>query len=286
MSSSVLSKRGGDGVIKSRDSGRDGPAGCARGQVHLDRRAHAPARTGAKAMARSVVGSMVRSVSLGRGCGVAAGAVVLAAGLVGCQSGNEAEMNALLAENVELRETTNDLRAALAEANEAFEIVSAENDDLNAENQNLRSQLAAARATPAPAATGTTGFEGMGRDVFRRPGELVVEVAGDVLFASGSVDLRDASKRELERIARVIRERYPSNQIRISGYTDTDPIRKSDWETNERLSSERALAVEEFLAEQGIDKDRMYSAAFGPADQKSSKQESRRVEIVILAPDS
>ena len=50
----------------------------------------------------------------------------------------------------------------------------------------------------------------------------------------------------------------------------------------EKLNSERALAVEDYLASKGLDKDRMYISGYGPAKPRSSKKDSRRVEIVIM----
>jgi len=58
---------------------------------------------------------------------------------------------------------------------------------------------------------------------------------------------------------------------------------KDKWKTNERLSGERAMAVEDFLSSKGIPKDRIYFAGFGSDKPKSNKKDSRRVEIVILA---
>ena len=94
---------------------------------------------------------------------------------------------------------------------------------------------------------------------------------------------KSSSKSSLNRIANVLNQRYPNQTIRVEGYTDTDPIRKSKWEHNERLSAERAMAVEKYLVAQSVENDRIYAAAFGPAKQRGSKKESRRVEIVILA---
>jgi chemotaxis protein MotB len=224
-----------------------------------------------------------RTAARGRAGVFAAGLVVAAGGLTlgGC-AGNEAEMDALRSENIELRERNDELQLALEEATDAYDEVAAERDRLRAENSELRAEVATLRARPEPS---ETGFEGMGSDVFSRPGELVVEVAGDVLFASGKAELREESKRELDRIARVIQQRYPTNEIRVGGHTDTDPIRKSGWDSNEHLSAMRALAVEEYLSGRGVTKDRMYAAAYGPSESKSSKQESRRVEIVILSPE-
>ena len=115
-----------------------------------------------------------------------------------------------------------------------------------------------------------------------RGSDIVVTVAGDVLLATASATLRDAARRELDRIASVINSRYSGNEIRIAGHTDQDPIRRSRWKTNERLSAERALAVEEYLATRGVSKSRMHVAGFGPAQLRSTKQQSRRVEIIVL----
>jgi flagellar motor protein MotB len=103
-----------------------------------------------------------------------------------------------------------------------------------------------------------------------------------VLFDSGKVDLKSSARRSLDRVASVIQSKYPGQQIRIEGYTDSDPIRKSKWRSNEHLSAERALAVEKYLVGKGVDNDRVYSAAFGPANARATKKDSRRVEIVIL----
>ena len=76
--------------------------------------------------------------------------------------------------------------------------------------------------------------------------------------------------------------RYSNRLIRISGHSDSDPIKKSQWKTNERLSAERALTVEEYLANKGVSNDSMYVAAFGSSRPLETKKSSRRVEIVVL----
>src|SRR5690606_7017515 len=113
--------------------------------------------------------------------------------------------------------------------------------------------------------------------------EVVVSVAGDVLFDSGKATLKPAAKQKLDQVARIIRTQYPGQIIRVEGYTDSDPIRKSGWKTNERLSGERAMAVEEYLVSKGLSRDQIYYAGFGSSKPRASKKDSRRVEIVILA---
>lgn len=186
----------------------------------------------------------------------------------GCNKKNKSSLDAALSENAELRGRIESLEQALR--------------DCDAQKAGLEQQLAA--GVPTGADDGTTGFEDIGGiDVSRGAGgELIVGVAGDVLFDSGSVVLKSSSKQTLERVAGVLNSQYAGNAIRVEGHTDSDPIRKSSWKTNERLSSERALAVEEYLVQRGVANDRVYSAAFGPARPKGSKKDSRRVEIVIL----
>jgi len=186
----------------------------------------------------------------------------------GCNKKNKSSLDAALAENAELRGRIESLEQALR--------------DCDAQKAGLEQQLAA--GAPLGQDDGSTGFEGIGGiDVSRGAGgELIVGVAGDVLFDSGSVVLKNASKQTLDRVAGVLNSQYSGNAIRVEGHTDSDPIRKSKWGTNERLSSERALAVEEYLVQKGVNNGRIYSAAFGPARPKGSKKDSRRVEIVIL----
>jgi flagellar motor protein MotB len=197
---------------------------------------------------------------------------VLGAGmslLVGCSGVQQADYDLLMDENSELRS-----RLARAEGENGQ--LRQELSNAQAENEQLRG------AGVDPYATGFEGMPGVNTSI-NAQGEVVVAIAGDVLFDSGSVALKPSSKTSLNQIASVLQTRYPGNVVRVEGYTDTDPIRKSKWETNERLSAERALAVEQYLVSNGVENERIYAAAFGPARQKASKKQSRRVEIVILA---
>ena len=115
-----------------------------------------------------------------------------------------------------------------------------------------------------------------------RLGSKTLSVAGDVLFDSGQITVKSGAKRTLDRVADLLNGQFAGYQVRIEGYTDTDPIRKSKWASNEHLSFERANAVEKYLVGKGVNTRRMYSAAFGPDRPKGSKAESRRVEIVVL----
>ena len=168
----------------------------------------------------------------------------------------------------------------------------AENDALRVQNRELQAQLDAANEAlmlaqdqpayqPAPAGTGFDNISGI--DVSTSAGgEVTVRVPGDVLFSSGKVDLKSSAKSTLNQIASVLTSDYAGRTVRIEGYTDTDPIKKSKWKDNLELSSMRAMAVQRHLASQGVPKDNMYAAGMHTRSQQASKAQSRRVEIVVI----
>src|SRR5690606_2473206 len=174
-----------------------------------------------------------------------------------------------------------------------------ERDALCAQNQALQDEhdltdqaldaaqleLANQPVAAAPAAVrATTGIEGMAGVDESGPaaGSVSVHGPGDVLFASGKVDLRNEAKQTLSQIVSVLNSDYAGHTIRIAGYTDTDPIRRSGWKDNLELSLQRAAAVHRFLQQQGVAAERMYAAGYGQWHPRESKQGSRRVEIVVV----
>lgn len=207
-------------------------------------------------------------------------AVVLSGLLLtgGCASQRlQQERDALYVQNQELQEELTRARQARDRAEQG--------------RQSLESELSRARQTQpvqplAPVViretAGANKFAGIaGVETFERDGEIAVRVPGDVLFAAGQVELRAAAKTTLTQIATVLKREYPGRTIRVEGYTDTDPIRRSTWKDNLELSLQRAAAVHRHLVEQGISGDNMYAAGFGPSKPQGTKEKSRRVEIVV-----
>lgn len=204
-------------------------------------------------------------------------ALALCLGMVGCADNAQQTMAMLEAENQEYLDANEQLKRELATAMEQRSQLVGQNHELINENAQLRDQLAGIEIT----ATDPWNIEGV--TGASRAGEIVAQVAGDVLFTSGSVELRDEAKATLDQIAQVLRSSFSPNYIRIAGFTDNDPIRKSDWKTNERLSCERAMAVKAYLETKGVAGDRMYVAGYGENRPLANKEASRRVEIVVLA---
>jgi outer membrane protein OmpA-like peptidoglycan-associated protein len=195
--------------------------------------------------------------------------------LGGCNNVKKADYKTAVDENSELRSRLDEAQASLTDVNEQNAALTTANQQLADENRRLADQVAGTRAQNG-ADDGYNQALGGGR-------EVVIEMAGDVLFSSGQVTLTTEGKRQLDRVASRLNSEFSGRTIRVEGYTDSDPIRKSGWKTNERLSAERAMAVEEYLVSKGVNKDRIYAAAFGSSQPRGTKSASRRVEIVILA---
>lgn len=214
--------------------------------------------------------------SIGRGAVTLACALAVT-GLTGCKTVSQAEYDEAVAENTELRDRVDQLQGELDEAEGDKAILRDEIADREARIRDLeRNNISSAATGMDPAAA--SGFPG----ATMRGSDMVMTVAGDVLFDSGQITIKNDGKRTLDQVARLILSQYQGNAVRVAGFTDSDPIRRSQWKTNERLSAERALAVEAYLVSRGVDPDQVYSAAMGPAEPRPTKKESRRVEIIIL----
>lgn len=213
--------------------------------------------------------------------------VALALGLAGTMLGgcsNKKKQADLAAqEALELREQN----ATLTQGNR-------EKDARIAELETKLAECTTVAAAPAPqpqqAWTQPAGFPpatnpNAGNDsefrVNTQTGEAEVSIAGSALFDSGKTTIKDSAKRQLDRIARELNSTYRGAAIRIEGHTDSDPIRKSKWASNEALSQARADAVKQYLSSKGVSASRMNSIGYGSSRPKSTKAASRRVEIVV-----
>ncbi|MFZ4721760.1 MAG: OmpA/MotB family protein [Phycisphaerales bacterium] len=189
----------------------------------------------------------------------------LAIALTGCKSQPDAA--SLQSENESLRAELDQKKAAL-EASE-------------------RERAAAeARAGDAgkTAAKGDTGFEdaGEGATVKRDSEGVRVTLEGDVLFDSGKASLKDSAKKTLAKVASVLKEKYAGKAIRVAGFTDTDPIKKSNYKSNYHLGFDRAFEVREYLIAKGVDAKTISLSSYGPDRPEKTKAQSRRVELLVV----
>lgn len=200
---------------------------------------------------------------IGRFMGFATVIGVAGALLGGCSDTLKEENARLVLENSDLRIENEGLKGQLDACEESQIRDRAQLDRLTAE-------LAEARAKPR---VERTTF------VNNAPSYTL---AGDVLFASGKAELLSSAKGEIDRVIDRIRTNHPDARIRVEGHTDTDPIRKSKWASNEALSEARANSVREYMIQRGIPASRIETAGMGSSQPKSTKKASRRVEIVII----
>jgi chemotaxis protein MotB len=112
--------------------------------------------------------------------------------------------------------------------------------------------------------------------------DLIIDVPGDVLFDSGKATLKANAKTTLDKLASTIRKQYPSSALRVQGFTDTDPIRKSQWSDNWELAFARARSVGKYLEGKGFSNDDFAYVSFGDTKPRSTKAQSRRVEIAVV----
>jgi len=168
------------------------------------------------------------------------------------------------------------------------------------QNAQLQAQLDQMRsAPPAPAAPTaaevppTAGAPkpdfGPGVEVRTSGNTMTVTLPDAILFASGSADLKSASKGVLDKVAGVLNKDYSSHIIRVEGHTDNQPIvrTKKLWADNWDLACNRSMAVVRYLVTKGVDPKRIYASGFGYSQPVASnataegRAKNRRVEIVV-----
>lgn len=200
-------------------------------------------------------------------------AAALMLGMTGCKSVSKSDYDAAVNENAELRSQL-----------QAMEAERAAKDAQLAET--LRGTGEQNNGAYGSNVGNTGGYNTPNQDFTRGgDGNMVAEIAGDVLFASGQTTIKSDAKQKLDRIAKSLNGQYSGASIRIEGHTDTDPLvkNKAKWGSNQALSEARADAVKSYLATKGVSSSRIMTTGLGSTQPKSSKAASRRVEIVVLS---
>ena len=200
----------------------------------------------------------------------------LAAMMSGCATAPKPDVSALedrnRSLNAQLNKARSDLdaeRRARAEMDQRLANAIRDVDD-------LRGQLSARPAEPAPA--GWTSV----------PGGGMIAIEENILFQPGKVTLRDEARKTLDGIVSTLEGEYSSKDIMVFGHTDDRPIKKSGWDDNWQLSTERALAVVRYLREHGVSAERLVAAGCGenrprvPNNSEPNRLSNRRVEIFAI----
>ena len=210
--------------------------------------------------------------------------VVGAACLTGCNS-KEKDENAILTDK------NAKLQSELDSKNSALEGSETSRRALEEENARLRAAADAAAAGQTQGGAGDGGNSGgpklptdlpAGVTARAEGNSVIIDVPGDVLFDSGKATLKNDAKKTLDAVAKSIKSSYPGKKISVEGFTDADPIKKSKWADNWELAYERARAVGKYLVSKGFSESQFRYVSYGPTEPKSSKKESRRVELAIV----
>ena len=127
-----------------------------------------------------------------------------------------------------------------------------------------------------------------------------VQIVGDrfvfqseVLFAQGQAAIGPEGQTQLAELAVVLNQiaaDIPADinwVLQVEGHTDDIPVRAGRFTDNWDLSTERALEVVRFLAERGLDANRLAAAGYGefqpldPSGNEVARRRNRRIEIKL-----
>lgn len=118
-----------------------------------------------------------------------------------------------------------------------------------------------------------------------RVGEgILITFESGLVFDVDSYNLRDETKTNLTELSGTLKK-YDDTNILIEGHTDNT----GEDAYNQKLSENRAAAVENFLETQDVENSRITTKGYGETqpldsnDTEAGKQQNRRVEVAIYA---
>lgn len=118
-------------------------------------------------------------------------------------------------------------------------------------------------------------------------GRMIVELASDILFPSGSAALSDEGKAAIREVASVLAT-IQDRKFQVEGHTDNDPIKTERFPSNWELGAGRAITVVQALKDGGVPVENLSAASFAQFqpvaanDSKENKATNRRIEIVVV----
>lgn len=213
-------------------------------------------------------------------------ALFLVAGMlltVGCRTTSTDRIRYLEAENAKLSADNEGLRGTVAVERDARS-----QQEMERAKAEERERATAASLEAALRAGGERNS--MKEDLRDAPGVSIspkgdeITVSSDITFQPGKATLTKSAETMLANIAKAIQNQSFS-AIRIEGHTDSDPIRKSGWASNEELSMERARSVRDVLAHHGIQKSLMMVNGLGASNpvvaNKTAQDKAKNRRVVI-----
>jgi outer membrane protein OmpA-like peptidoglycan-associated protein len=115
---------------------------------------------------------------------------------------------------------------------------------------------------------------------------LLVEMKNDILFDTGSADLKAEAVTQLIQVGDIV-AKYGDDRVRIEGHTDSS----GGASLNERLSRQRAESVKTVLVARGVKEGQITVVGLGETkpvasnDTADGRARNRRVELHIDVPN-
>lgn len=216
--------------------------------------------------------------------------------LAGQMHGYQQSMHAMAQEKDALGQQLAQAESRLAISRQRLDNLLAERGELQGRYKDL---LIKARTQQNPMSNeATRKFQELARkypDFEFDPYTGVSKFHADILFSSGSAELRDTAKPLLRDLAAIMNDGDARGlNLLVVGHTDDQPIAsaRGTHPTNWHLSTNRANSVVLALKNSGISEHRMGAAGYSlnqplvPNTNDHSRQRNRRVEIFVLAPDA
>lgn len=125
-------------------------------------------------------------------------------------------------------------------------------------------------------------LQNTGVSVTRVGNDIILNMPGNITFASGSADI-NANFYEVLNSVGIVLEEYDKSLVDVYGHTDSD----GSAQFNQQLSERRAQSVAAYLQTRGILRDRFFIRGLGEGQPIASnataagKAQNRRVEIRI-----
>jgi len=236
---------------------------------------------------------------LGEQGGMTQGAEERARALGGSLDQQKKITNDALAKVEMLNQQLAALRLQLSSLQEALEASEAKDKDSQAKIADLGQRLNVALAKKVQElARYRSDFFGKLREAlgdrpdFQIVGDRFV-FASDVLFDSGSAELKPEAGAQLDKLAAALTQlegQIPPDigwVMRVDGHTDINPIATPEFPSNWELSSARAISVVRYLMAQGVPANRLVAAGFGEfqpvdaADSDEALRKNRRIELKL-----
>ncbi|MCE8000487.1 MAG: OmpA family protein [Rhodobiaceae bacterium] len=125
-------------------------------------------------------------------------------------------------------------------------------------------------------------LQNTGVSVTRVGNDIILNMPGNITFASGSADI-NANFYEVLNSVGIVLDEYDKSLVDVYGHTDSD----GSAQFNQQLSERRAQSVAAYLQTRGVVRDRFFIRGLGESQPIASngtaagKAQNRRVEIRI-----